>query len=130
MYQLEVTDEQLRVIQNCLEEYFRLRMGQDIDFINDFCAMNLDLSPDNPKYEHVFDRFIQRRNHMHEVMMAAFYIGYGDQKYLDKKTDDMLIAEDLWEGIRFERGVSRWDRPLHVGNEPPAKIRKVEGEDG
>jgi len=123
-YTIEVTEQQLRVIQNSLEEYFRLRMGQERDFVDDFALLNCDLSPDNPNHDRIFDRFIQRRDAMSEVMKAAFRIGYGSKGWLEGKTDDMLIAEDLWDSIRFVRGKSKWNSPLHVGPEPAPKITK------
>ena len=123
-YTIEVTEEQLRVIQNCLEEYFRLRMGQDIDFVDDFAALNCDLSSDNPNHNEIFDRFIHRKYALSEVMKAFFRIGYGSRGYLEKKTDDMLIAEDLWDFIREARGRGHWGGPLHVGPEPVPKITK------
>ena len=123
-YTIEVTEAQLRVIQNSLEEYFRLRMGQDRDFVDDFAMLNYDLSPDNPNHKEIFDRFIHRRDAMREVMQAAFRIGYGGRGWLENKTDDMLIAEDLWDFIREARGTGHWGGPLHVGPEPAPKITK------
>ena len=125
-YKIEVTEEQARVIQKSLEEYFRLRLGQCWDFTDEFCMMNCDLSADNPNHDKIFDAFIARRNAMREVMNSAFRIGYGARGYLEEKTDDMLIAEDLWDSIRFARGKSRWDSPLHLGSEPAAKIEKID----
>ena len=67
---IELTENQVRVIQNALEEYFRLRMGQYTEFCTDMAELNADLSPDNPHHELIFDRYIQRRDHMQEVMRA------------------------------------------------------------
>ena len=124
-YELKVTEKQLSVIQNALEEYFRLRMGQDFDFTDDFCLMNVDLALDNPNHDRIFDRFICRRDAMREAMKAAFRIGYGAKGYLEKKTPDMLIAEDIWDCIRYARGQSRWGSTLHLGEEPPIEIKEV-----
>ena len=125
-YELKVTEKQLSVIQTALEEFFRLRMGQCFDFTDDFCLMNVDLASDNPNNDRLFDRYIVRRNAMREVMNAAFRIGYGYNGYLREKTPEMLIAEDIWDSIRYARGQSRWDSPLHLGDEPPIKIQEVE----
>ena len=126
-YTIELTENQVRVIQNALEEYFRLRMGQDIEFCMNMAMLNADLSPDNPHHELIFDRYIQRRNHMEEVMRAFFRIAFEPTGYLKEKTDDMLIAECIWDAIRCERGLSRWEQPLHTGSEPVPKIN-VTGE--
>ena len=42
-YTIELTENQVRVIQNALEEYFRLRMGQDTEFCMDIAEMISDL---------------------------------------------------------------------------------------
>lgn len=125
-YRIEVTEEQARVIQKSLEEYFRLRLGQCWDFTDDFCAINCDLSASNPEHSRIFDAYIHRRDAMRHVMQAAFHIGYGSLAFPEAKTDDMLIAEDLWDSIRFVRGQSRWGSPLHVSEEPAAKIEKID----
>lgn len=126
-YTIELTENQVRVIQNALEEYFRLRMGQDTEFCTDMAGLNTDLSPDNPHHELIFDRYIQRRNHMQEVMRAFFRIAFEPTGYLKEKTDDMLIAECIWDAIRCVRGLSRWEQPLHTGSEPVPKIKVSEG---
>ena len=126
-YTIELTENQVRVIQNALEEYFRLRMGQYTEFCTDMAELNVDLSPDNPHHELIFDKYIQRRDHMQEVMRAFFRIAFEPTGYLKEKTDDMLIAECIWDAIRCERGLSRWEQPLHTGSEPVPKIN-VTGE--
>ena len=125
-YTIELTENQVRVIQNALEEYFRLRMGQDTEFCTDIAGLNADLSPDNPHHELIFDRYIQRRDHMEEVMRAFFRIAFEPIGYLKEKTDDMLIAECIWDSIRCVRGLSRWGQPLSTGSEPVPKINVEE----
>ena len=127
-YTIELTENQVRVIQNALEEYFRLRMGQDAEFCTDMAELNADLSPDNPHHELIFDRYIQRRDHMEEVMRAFFRIAFEPTGYLKEKTDDMLIAECIWDAIRCVRGLSNWSSPLHTGSEPVPKIEISGGE--
>ena len=126
-YTIELTENQVRVIQNALEEYFRLRMGQDAEFCTDMAELNADLSPDNPHHELIFDRYIQRRDHMEEVMRAFFRIAFEPTGYLKEKTNDMLIAECIWDSIRCVRGLSRWEQPLPTGSEPVPKIKVSEG---
>lgn len=125
-YKITLTENQLRVVRVALEEYFRLRMGQDFDFSSDLAAMNVDLSQDNPNHEWIFDRYIARRDHMQEVLRAFFRIAFEPQGYLEKKTDDMLIAEDIWDQIRVTLGISRWNSALHVSEEPLPEIEVVE----
>lgn len=126
-YTIELTENQVRVIQDALEEYFRLRMGQYTEFCTDMAELNADLSPDNPHHELIFDRYIQMRDHMEEVMRAFFRIAFEPTGYLKEKTDDMLIAECIWDTIRCVRGLSNWGSPLHTGSEPVPKI-EISGE--
>lgn len=125
-YTLEVNEKQLRLIMRMTEEWFRLRMGQAIDFCDEIAAMNTDLSQDNPNHEWIFDKYIARRDHLHEMMRAFFRIAFEPTGYLKKKTDDMLIAEDIWDVIRCELGISRWDTALHTSDEPLPKVTRHE----
>ena len=128
-YTIELTEEQMRVTQNALEEYMRLRMGQDMDFSTDMAFLGRDMSPDNPSHEKIFDSCIARRDHLREIMRAYFHIAFEPTGYLKEKTEDMMIAECLWDAFRFARGLSRWDQPFHIGSEPTPKITKEETSD-
>ena len=125
-YKITLTENQLRIVQKALEEYFRLRLGQDQEFSEDMASLNTNLSSDHPNHERIFEKYIQRRDHLRELMHAYFRIAFEPCGYLEAKTDDMLIAEDIWDTIRCARGVSRWQGPLHVGAEPIPDIEVVE----
>ena len=125
-YTIEVNEKQLRLIMKMTEEWFRLRMGHGIDFCNELAEINTDMSKDNPKHEWLFDMYIARRDHLHELLRAFFRIAFEPTGYLEKKTDDMLIAEDIWDTIRCELGISRWGTALHVSDEPLPKVTKKE----
>ena len=81
-YTLTLTEQQARVVQNALEEYFRLRMGQEGDFCNDLARMETDLDPENPGHNRLFDLYIARRDHMQELMRAFFRIAFEPHGYL------------------------------------------------
>lgn len=125
-YTIELNDKQLNVIYHALEEWFRLRMGQEFDFCTDMASLNCDLSPSNPKHEWLFDMYITRRDHLQELMRAFFRIAFEPTGYLKEKTEDMLIAEDIWDAIRCELGVSRWGTALHTSDEPLPKVTRHE----
>ena len=125
MYKIELTEEQLRVVQVAMEEYMRLRMGQYMDFCLDMAGLGRDLSPDNPRHDYIFNDMITRRNHLEELMRAFFRIAFEPTGDIERKTDDALIAEDIWDAIRVERGQSNWGFVLHVGSEPIPKIEKI-----
>ncbi len=125
-YKITLNEKQLSVIQYALEEYFRLRLGQDADFSDDLAEMEHDLSADNPEHKRFFAEFLVRRNAIREVMRAVFHIAFGVYGVPEEKTKDMLIAEDIWDAIRVTRGISRWDRVLNVSSEPIPKIEEVD----
>lgn len=125
-YTLTLTEQQARVVQNALEEYFRLRMSQESDFCNDLARMETDLDPENPEHERLFNAYLSRRDHMQELMRAFFKIAFEPYGYLRYKTDDMMIAETVWDSIRHARGQSRWSEPFQVGPEPCPKIERRE----
>lgn len=125
-YTIELNDKQLNVIYHALEEWFRLRMGQEFDFCTDMASLNCDLSPGNLKHEWIFDMYIARRDHLQELLKAFFRIAFEPTGHLEKKTEDMLIAEDIWDAIRCELGISRWGTALHTSDEPLPKVTKKE----
>lgn len=120
-YTITLTEQQIRVTQNALEEYFRLRMGQQNDFCNDLASIGRSTATDK-----AFDAYISRRDHLEEIMRAFFRIAFEPLGYLREKTDDMMIAETVWDSMRFARGESRWDKPFQVGPEPCPKIERTE----
>ena len=125
-YKITVTEEQMRVMQIALEEYFRLRMGQDGSFTEDMASIGHDLSPENPNHERLFDQFIHRRNHLSEIMKCYFRICFAPYIYPDNKTKDMLIAEDLWDAIKCSRNSKNSTRAMQTGPEPSPIIEKEE----
>ncbi len=127
-YKITLNEKQIAVVQYALEEYFRLRLGQDFDFSNDIAEMGHDLSVDNPEHKRLFTEFLVRRDAIREVMRAVFHIAFGVYGTPKEKTKNMLIAEDIWDAIRVKRGISRWGRVLQVGGEPTPKIEEVENE--
>ena len=126
-YTVTLTEPQVRVVQLALEEYFRLRMGQSMDFCDDLAGVSHDLSPDNPNYKEIFNRYIQRRDHLQELMLAFYRIAFEPFGYLDHKTEDMMIAECIWDTIRCARGLGRYQKPWQIGPEPIPEIKAVEG---
>ena len=128
-YRMELTEKQLSVLQNALEEWFRLRLGQEHDFADSIAFMDCDLSKENPKHEQIFDSAIQTREAVSEIMRAVFRIAFGPHGRPDKATEDMLIAQDIWDAVRVVRGVSRWGTCLQVSNEPLPVIKKVENDE-
>lgn len=136
---LYLTEKQLRLIWTALEEYERLRLGQAWDFADDICAMNVDIyDTENPNHKRLFDSFIARRNVFKDTLESLIRnVAFENLPSRMAKTDDMLIAQDIWNVIRHwfweqqpvkER--SEWSvssmPPLHSSKEPLPTIFKSE----
>ena len=118
-YLIEVNEEQARIIKKSVEEFFRLRMGQTYPFIDDIAEQNVDLSSKNKNHEKIFDEFIQRRDHLKILMRAIFQIAFPPYSERNHATEEMLIAEDIWEAIQTADGTNRWRRPFFHRMDPP-----------
>lgn len=127
-YKITLTEEQMRVTQNALEEWFRLRLGQCTDFSNDMAFLDYKQPEDVTKREVAFRDRICRRDAIREIMRAVFHIAFPNNGYgvIDEKTPEMLIVEGLWESIKFARGLSRWNKPFQIGSEPVPKIEVID----
>ena len=122
MYTLEVTEKQLRIMKEALEEYFRLRMGQANDFCDEMARIGRDL-----KYDDIsFGSYINRRGHLQELMRAFYGIALEPYGVLEEKTEPMMIAEDMWDAIKLATG--RWDKPLRISEEPYMRVTKHDSE--
>ena len=125
-YKVELTEEQMRVIQNYVETMMRIEIGQ-VDMLAERLAeYNVDFSQYNPDHERIFDRYITERDAISEVLKAAVRIAFSSWGVPEKKDDDTLIAECIWDSIKFARGLSSWGAVLPIGKEPVPKIEVIE----
>lgn len=125
-YEITLTENQMRVVKTALEEYFRLRLGQYMDLCREFAFIGRDCSGDDENHKRVFDSCIQRRDHLEELMRCFFRIAFEPTGYLKEKTEDEMIAECIWDAIRFSLGQSRWDSVFPIGGEPVPDIKVIE----
>ena len=86
---------------------------------------NIDLSPDNPEHKEMFDRFLQKQSSLNALMQTYFETAFGPRGHAEK-TEDMLIAQDIWDSIRTCRGINRMDGCIHTSSEPLPDIRVEE----
>lgn len=130
-YTLTLTKNQIVLIKDALEEYFRIRMNQWIDLSNDLAAKNIDLSPENPKHSWLFDKYINDRDAIYEVFEC---IGRIIKLNGSKKTEKQLVAEDIWQVIRHELWKEQeikndWcvdaREPMRVSKEPLPVMKKI-----
>lgn len=132
-YTLTLTEKQAVLIKEALEEYFRIRMNQWRDLADSLAMKNIDLSPDNPNHERIFDGYIQDRYAVQKVLECAGRILWDGQR--NDKSEEQLIAEDIWKVIRHQLWKDRLNKvewcvdarePLKVSDEPLPEIKKVE----
>ena len=124
-YKIELTAEQMRVVMIALEEYFRLRLGQTFDFASDIAGIGIDLSPDNPKHDRLFDEYLRSRGWIENIMKGIYHTIWSPYGVPQEKTEDMMIAECIWDAIRFALGKSIWYDTYQIGSEPSPKIKRV-----
>ena len=128
-YRIELTEQQMRVLENCTNLYMRVLMGQTWDLADLICESMLDrYDKDSPNSEIIFERYITKRDAIREVLGSAIHIAFGTRNGLTvEKTEDGMIAECIWDSIRVARGTSRYGQVLPIGSEPVPKI-EVEGD--
>ena len=126
-YRIELTEDQMRVLEHCTESWMRLMMGQVMELADDLAFYDTYKFKDREDFKEIHSRDCDKRNAIYEVLNAvmriAFSCGYGVP---DEKSEDCMIAECMWDAIRYARGTSRWNKPFQIGDEPTPKIEVIE----
>lgn len=126
-YRIELTEEQMRVLERSTELFMRLGIGQTWDLADMLCEEKLkDYDKDKPESKVIFERYITKRNAVREVLDSAMRIAYGPYLSPKFKTEDGMIAECIWDAIRCARGTSSYGTPMKIGSEPIPKIEVKE----
>lgn len=134
-YTLEITEKQAEIIKIALEEYFRLRMNQWFDFATNIALYGYEDDKSSKENGRKFNDYINRRNESQELFEKAFRTAQPSHQV---KTDEMMIAEDIWQVIRqrlyLDRGgdpdgwaVDARD-PLKTSDEPLPKMKGIRGQ--
>lgn len=132
-YNLTMTEEQLVVMSTALEWFFRLQMGQFFDYATEIAKDGYEYDKENPDNDRLFNEYIFRRDECQEHMQIAYRIA---QPRVCNCTEDMNIAIDMWQAIRYFRWKERpepkpYDTvdsrpPLHRSSEPPVQIGRAD----
>ena len=132
-YTLELSEEQAEIIKIALEEYFRLRMNQWFDFATNVSLCGYEYDKSDQDNNRKFNAYIKRRNESQELFEKAFRTA---QPNYQLKTDEMMIAEDIWQVIRHKLYLDRggdpngWcvdaREPMPVTDELLPKMERVE----
>ena len=99
-YVLEISDKQAEIIKIALEEYFRLRMNQTWDFVDDICFEGFNYENHTPED---FDDRIERRDMLQgelEKLLNTVHPLHFRGNEFRKKTIEMLRAQDIWQVLR------------------------------
>lgn len=130
-YRLTLTENQLRVINAALEEYFRAAFNQW-----DVLANRMAFRGFNSKHHTgtEFDRRIVKRNAARHTLDAAGAILLSESDCAGNcdltKTEDEKIASDMWRILRWELKPESFKREIyrdtyHESDEPPIKVEEV-----
>ena len=95
---LTLNEAQARIVQQALEEWFRIRMGQSNDLANDLAFMGYKRDEEGRKER--FNAAIVKRNSLEYVIKAMFNIAwphYGTPREIEPRTH---IASDIWSVMR------------------------------
>lgn len=98
-YKLTVSKNQMRIIMNALECYFRNHMGQFRDLADDIAFRGYDINKDADRSE--FNHRINYRNDAEDLFNQAYRLAsFGDMFHY--KTEDERNAIDIWHVIRHQ----------------------------
>lgn len=133
-YKLELTETQLQIINDALEEYFRIPLNQ-WSGLADRLAFKEISTENNKDKDEMFDRCVVKRDAAMAVFEAAGKILWGYS--IPRKDKTQLVAEDIWQAIRhqlyLDSGITNTWRvdsriPIQWGSEPMPKIEKIKKE--
>lgn len=96
-YTVHLNEIQLKIIRNALEEWARLRMGQTSDLADALAFQHFDYGNHT---DDEFDERIRRRNDGEILLKQAMNALSGTDYNHWRKTDETLIALDMWSVIR------------------------------
>ena len=119
---MEMTEKQARLIQYAVEEWFRLRVGQHSELAEGLAFYGYD---HNTAKEGEFDRRIQKRSAIAEVLLAVMRIAFQDNYgVVYENTPEVNIASDIWSQLRWElSNKEEWrGEPFQMGTEPMVKV--------
>lgn len=118
---IELNERQAVIVKVAIEEWFRLRMGQSYYLSNDLALYGYKRDEAHPGE---FDRRMQIRDALDEVIKAMFRIAWPIYGTPEKVEPDVNVASDMWSALRWELSPKgEWDRsPFQMSTEPLPKI--------
>ena len=135
-YTLELSEEQAEIIKIALEEYFRMRMNQTLDFADDICFEGFDYK-NHTKED--FNERIERRDmfcdELEKLLNVVHPLHFIGNKFREQ-TIEMQRAQDVWQVIRHRLWKDRHGdkddlcvdarEPMPMTGEPLPKMEVIE----
>lgn len=125
---MEMNDQQAAIIQEALEEWFRIRMGQFYDLSLTLAEIGFTYEPNQSGK---FDAMIAKRDKLEQLFDEVKRLVYPSM--CDCRVDfDIHVATDMWSVLRHERYLAHggapnvgtrdsWT-PIQIGSLPLPKI--------
>lgn len=130
IYELVCTEGQLRLINDAIEGYFRLLLGQYFDYTDEIAFAGFDYGNHT---EDDFDERILRRDLGQDLFSVLYRRLFSESREKTPKENALI---DIWETIRHQLWLDREEPkphgtvasfpPLPMSGLPPVKVRKVE----
>lgn len=131
IYQVTLSESQLRLINKAVEQYFRMRIGQFSDYVDDIVFEGFNYKDHS---DEEFDAVINRRDAASEQFKTAYRALTEWPKHHRKTADDQRLI-DMWETIRHQFWLDKPEpkseftvdsRPsLNLSGDKPIKVRMV-----
>lgn len=126
-YRIELTEDQMRVLEHCTESWMRLMMGQVRELADDLAFYDTYKFKDREDFKEIHSRACDKRDVIYEILSSVMRIAFGRSYGVpEEKSEDCMIAECIWDAVRVARGTSIWPDVLPIGSEPVPKIETIE----
>lgn len=124
-FKLTLTENQLRVINAALEEYFRAALNQWDLLANRLAFRGFN---DHPNTNIEFDQRMTKKNAAIHILNAVGEILV--DRYDNPIPEEDMIAADMWRILRWELQPESFKREIyrdtyHESDEPPIKVEEV-----
>lgn len=137
-YRITLNDEQVNAVMEALNLRFRIDLCQDSDLSEILAHKNIDLNPELPEHQRIFDRYIERRNIISNIIKAIFDMTkvYWEDNNRNQRA---MQCEDIWQVLRYQlyldspykkelEGTTMSYKPMRISDQELPVIEKVDGD--
>ena len=134
-YILELSEDQAEIIRIALEEYFRLRMNQTLDFADSLCFEDFKKNHTDEEFNKCIENRDMFRDELEKLLNVVHPLHFVCGKFREQ-TIEMRRAQDIWQAIRYRLWKDRhgdkddWcvdsREPMPMTDEPLPKMERVE----